>query len=154
MIWTLSWQVSIVCMIIWAVSLFVKGKSPTFHYYLWCIVLLRLLFPITIHSPTGTTPFFRNEVDSKLEFTVTGLQSSESVQSIISLLTSSDASNEETRDKVHVSNLNIYHIIALLWFLLVLLFWVLVLARSMITHYQTKICTKVKKNRSFKDSET
>jgi len=60
-LWAVSWQVSILIVIIGIISLFSLRLSSNFRYWLWCIVLFRLCipvnltFPVNIQSITGDT---------------------------------------------------------------------------------------------------
>ncbi|MBM4152322.1 MAG: M56 family metallopeptidase, partial [Kiritimatiellaceae bacterium] len=50
-IWSLSWQLAVLVFLVWLVSLFCKNQSPGFRYLLWCVVLVRLCFPVDLSLP-------------------------------------------------------------------------------------------------------
>lgn len=52
-LWSISWQVSILVGLILVISFFSRKSSPTFHYWLWLIVLIRLFVPLNLTIPLG-----------------------------------------------------------------------------------------------------
>ena len=52
-LWAVSWQVTILVAIIWIVDRLSRRASSVFRYWLWCIVLFRLLIPINLATPFG-----------------------------------------------------------------------------------------------------
>ena len=52
-LWSVSWQVSILVILIWIVARLSWRASSSFRYWLWCIVLLRLMIPINLSLPFG-----------------------------------------------------------------------------------------------------
>ena len=59
-----SWQATLLFCIIAAVSLVFRKSSPNFHYWLWCIVLLRFAFPFELTIPVGFGEDVRNSATS------------------------------------------------------------------------------------------
>ncbi|GAG48595.1 unnamed protein product, partial [marine sediment metagenome] len=41
----MSWQVSVVIAVVFAVSLVARKASPRFRYFLWCLVFVKLCLP-------------------------------------------------------------------------------------------------------------
>ncbi len=56
-LWSISWQVSILAGIVLIICFFSRKASPTFHYSLWMIVLIRLSVPINLTIPFGLTKY-------------------------------------------------------------------------------------------------
>ena len=52
-LWSISWQVSILVALVLVISFFSRKSSPTFHYWLWLIVLIRLFVPLNLTIPIG-----------------------------------------------------------------------------------------------------
>ncbi len=50
-LWTVSWQVTVLIAFIGILSLFFRKASSSFRYFLWCIVLARLMIPVKLESP-------------------------------------------------------------------------------------------------------
>lgn len=59
-LWTVSWQISVLVGLVWLVSLLSRKASPNFRYWLWCIVLLRLCLPMNLTLPIGLEQHFRH----------------------------------------------------------------------------------------------
>lgn len=59
-VWNFSGQITILVMVIWLVSQAFRTKQPSFHYWLWCIVLVRLIVPFSIPVPVGINGFFKD----------------------------------------------------------------------------------------------
>lgn len=58
-LWAVSWQVSVLIALVYLVSLLSRKASPTFRYWLWCIVLLRLCMPMNLMLPIGAEHHLR-----------------------------------------------------------------------------------------------
>ena len=52
-LWSISWQVSVLVGLVLVISFFSRKSSPTFHYWLWLIVLIRLFVPLNLTIPLG-----------------------------------------------------------------------------------------------------
>jgi len=52
-LWSISWQVSVLVGLVLVISFFSRKASPTFHYWLWLIVLIRLFVPLNLTIPLG-----------------------------------------------------------------------------------------------------
>ena len=52
-LWAVSWQVSVLFLFILIVSLITRKSSSNFHYWLWCIILIRLCIPAELNLPIG-----------------------------------------------------------------------------------------------------
>jgi beta-lactamase regulating signal transducer with metallopeptidase domain len=63
-LWSVSWQITCLVLLIWAISLLCRKASPQFRYGLWCIVLVRLCLPFEIALPTGLDRQYRQQVES------------------------------------------------------------------------------------------
>ncbi|MCE5250500.1 M56 family metallopeptidase [bacterium] len=62
----LSWQVSVLIMAIWIFSVVFRKIQPIFHYWLWSIVVLRLILPFNISMPTGVSQYLRSPMEMKI----------------------------------------------------------------------------------------
>ncbi|MFC1542052.1 M56 family metallopeptidase [Candidatus Latescibacterota bacterium] len=67
MLWILSWQISMLTVIVWVISLFTRKTTPNFKYLLWCIIILRLCLPLNISVPIGVSNIFRTIAESKIQ---------------------------------------------------------------------------------------
>ncbi|MBX7256029.1 MAG: M56 family metallopeptidase [Candidatus Hydrogenedentes bacterium] len=52
-LWSMSWQVAVLAAFVWVVSLLCRRASPSFRYWLWMVVLLRLCLPVHIGVSLG-----------------------------------------------------------------------------------------------------
>ncbi|MFC1562878.1 M56 family metallopeptidase [candidate division KSB1 bacterium] len=52
-LWAISWQITILFVLILVISLFCRKASTNFRYWLWFIILLRLCIPVEIKLPIG-----------------------------------------------------------------------------------------------------
>jgi beta-lactamase regulating signal transducer with metallopeptidase domain/uncharacterized GH25 family protein/thiol-disulfide isomerase/thioredoxin len=59
-LWAVSWQASILVALVLLASLVSRKASPTFRYWLWCIVLLRLCLPMNLTLPIGAAHHLRH----------------------------------------------------------------------------------------------
>ncbi|MHB9029492.1 MAG: M56 family metallopeptidase [Candidatus Latescibacterota bacterium] len=50
-LWAVSWQVAALAAFIGLLSLFFRKASSSFRYFLWCIVLARLVIPVKLELP-------------------------------------------------------------------------------------------------------
>jgi len=51
--WPLFWQTALVAGVVWALSWLARGRSASFRYGLWMLVLARLVLPPGLSLPTG-----------------------------------------------------------------------------------------------------
>jgi beta-lactamase regulating signal transducer with metallopeptidase domain len=49
----MAWQVCVLALVVWAVTALLRKRSPHLRYWLWMLVLVRLLLPPTLSLPTG-----------------------------------------------------------------------------------------------------
>jgi len=63
-LWSLSWQIGVLVGVIWLASSAFRRASPNFRYWLWCIVLIRLCFPISLALPAGLSGDVRRAVEA------------------------------------------------------------------------------------------
>ena len=61
-LWPMSWRVSILIMLVWCVERLSFRASSLFRYWLWSIVLLRLLLPVNLTMPGGLERYIENSV--------------------------------------------------------------------------------------------
>ena len=63
LLWTLSWQVGVLILLVWSASLLFRRAAPNFRYWLWCIVLLRMCIRAPLTLPLGVSGQVRHEVE-------------------------------------------------------------------------------------------
>jgi len=49
----MAWQASVLALVVWALTALLRKRSPHLRYWLWMLVLVRLLLPPTLSLPTG-----------------------------------------------------------------------------------------------------
>ncbi|WP_372808642.1 hypothetical protein, partial [Pontiella sp.] len=69
LLWDLNWQLTVLVLAVWLVSLCCKRLSAGFRYLLWCVVLLRLCFPVNLQLPIGMS----GHVEQVAEVSVTNV---------------------------------------------------------------------------------
>ena len=52
-LWTQSWQIAILAVIITAISMLLRNKSAHIRYLLWLVLLIKCLMP---KNPTSSAP--------------------------------------------------------------------------------------------------
>ncbi len=131
--WNLSGQIAILVMVIWLVSQVFRSRQPSFHYWLWCIVLVRLMAPFNIPVPVGVNGYFKDytvvvyEAVSQKTFSSAPVSSSEEISSGMP----SSVTVAETMPAETLAPLTTPEKIALAWFAITILlfgavaFWTL-----------------------------
>lgn len=66
LIWSVSWQVTILAALIWLIDRLSFRATPMFRYWLWMIVLVRLCIPVSIELPTGIDTSFINRLEKNV----------------------------------------------------------------------------------------
>ena len=106
--------------IIWIVSRVFRKAQPDFHYWLWCIVLLRLPFPFNISVPTGITHHFRNTAEEKLAAVVDEYNLNNHIDNAVTQVapthTESDALAEKPQMRLSTYKISFSELMALAWF--------------------------------------
>jgi hypothetical protein len=49
----MAWQVSVLALVVWGLTAVLRKHSPHLRYWLWMLVLVRLVLPPTLSLPTG-----------------------------------------------------------------------------------------------------
>ncbi len=52
-LWSMSWQVAVLAVLVWVASLLCRRATPSFRYWLWMVVLIRLCLPVNFSFPFG-----------------------------------------------------------------------------------------------------
>lgn len=52
-LWSMSWQIAVLAGLVGIVSLVCRRTTPSFRYWLWMIVLIRLCLPVNVGIPFG-----------------------------------------------------------------------------------------------------
>jgi len=65
-LWVITWQVMLIIALIRIVSLLARKSPPAFHYWIWCIVLIRLCLPTNINLSFGWGGFLNSGARNSL----------------------------------------------------------------------------------------
>lgn len=65
-LWVITWQVTLIVALLRIVSLLARKSPPAFHYWIWCIVLIRLCLPMNLSFPFSWGGFLNNGAQDSL----------------------------------------------------------------------------------------
>ena len=145
MLWSLSWQVSILVVIIWFLSFLTRKSSPTFCYWLWCIILVRLCIPVNISNPFGLTYHIRIKVEENIQSFIKTLPTVEQTENTSPLINLSP-SNKEQPVEASISSLKISDLIIIFWITIVTIMSAIVLFRVLHFKHHLKKCSRVERS--------
>lgn len=138
----LSIMATAAAIIIWCIKLLLKNKlSPAWHYYIWFIVIIRLLLPYSLNSSVSI--YNTVNIDKSMP------------QNIINSSSTQIISNPAvTHAKISINNVlnqdsgqNILHILSMIWIIILGIGAVYLLAIYII------FCFKVKSDEPFREVE-
>lgn len=147
-----SWQVSILAVIIGIISLIARKVYSEFRYWLWCIVLIRLCIPIGLSLPVGIelNPFHFFETHEKIinEDKVVSEKTS-TIQTIESFQAHPDESVKSIVNPskaITVSHLTFQKTFILSWSVGILLIVTILIWRVIKLNFQLKKCSVIERS--------
>lgn len=137
----LSIMASVAAIIIWLIKLLFKNKlSSAWHYYIWFIIIIRLLLPYSLSSPVS----IYNTVNIDKTMPKTTINSS-TMQIINNPTAVNTKSNYHNNDFNQNSYQSILHILSIVWVI------VLGIAGIYLLSIYTIFCFKIKSENDFRD---
>ncbi|PJI08705.1 MULTISPECIES: M56 family metallopeptidase [Clostridium] len=137
----LSIMASVAAIIIWLIKLLFKNKlSSAWHYYIWFIIIIRLLLPYSLSSPVS----IYNTVNIDKNMSKATINSS-TTQIINNPTTVNTKANHHNNDFNQNSCQNILHILSIVWVI------VLGIACIYLLSIYTIFCFKIKSENDFRD---
>ena len=151
-LWTISWQITILFVLIGLISLISRKASPNFRYWLWCIILLRLCLPIELKLPIGmgeriwqtviTVPYLINEEVANENISTPAqsvpISPSSSSEITSAVLSSPDQVNIPDESIVSNPDLSFEEITTVIWALAVLIIMMFLIMRAVYIYNSLK----------------
>jgi beta-lactamase regulating signal transducer with metallopeptidase domain len=160
-LWAVSWQVSVLVVLVWVISLASRKASPNFRYWLWCIVLVRLCLPVNLTLPIGAEHHVRQGIRI-VAAAVIKKPAARIISGHIQSMPAASDQNMKPADRVSISGsaaasqalnsvasghrLTIGTSIGLSWFVLVTIFGGSILWRSLRISKWLKTCPTIQRS--------
>jgi len=138
----LSIMATVAAIIIWCIKLLLKNKlSPAWHYYIWFIVVIRLLLPYSLNSSISI--YNTVNIDKSMPKNIIGSSNTQIISNPAVNHTKVSINNVLNQD----SGQNILHILSIIWVIILGIGAVYLLIIYII------FCFKVKSEESFREVE-
>ncbi|KOF56879.1 Zn-dependent protease [Clostridium sp. DMHC 10] len=138
----LSVMATVAAIIIWLIKLLLKNKlSPAWHYYIWFIIIIRLLLPYSLSSPFSI--YNTVNIDKNITSNIINTSNTQITNNPAYIYTKINVNNSFNQD----SNQNILHILSIIWIA------VLAIGAIYLLCIYTIFCFKVKSEESFREVE-
>lgn len=136
----LSAMASAAAIIIWFIKLLFKNKlSTAWHYYIWFIVIIRLLLPYSLSSPISI--YNTVNIYKHVPKNLTNLNSTQAINSTTTAYAKFNISNSY----IQAGHENILNILSIAWII------VLIVGAVYLLTLYTVFCSKIKLERPFRD---
>ncbi|MFC1528553.1 M56 family metallopeptidase [Candidatus Latescibacterota bacterium] len=148
-LWAVSWQVSILVAIIWIVDRLSRRSSSVFRYWLWGIVLFRLLIPVNIAVPININQFIQNRMGIGIPsisevLPLPKISDRLLLQRLPLTETGEPAAALSAREQAEqTSAMTLFNITGIFWFAIVVILSALIIARVLWVSLLLKKCTPV-----------